>query len=238
KKIIPIFLTLSKKDYSEDEIESFMTGLVKYSILELNILQKSPGIFQYKIQEISDFILDSKKKISFQELIREVKSVKKDYENYNSEIFKNWGENLKNGDFNNITSNFVKTILLMFLQKEKYIKIDFNDIQTEHLFPQKPDIEWYKYDKWTKLKEDASERKKLINSIGNIILLESSVNNKIKNKYITEKKSEIETILNKSQILKNREWNEVNYDEFSPQKIIERTNFIINLLYERKILLD
>lgn len=235
KKIIPIYLVLLKKKYNEREIESFMTYLVKYSVMELNILQKSPGVFQYKIQKIKEYILTTDKKISFKDVQQNVDCVINDYDSYSFTTLSNWKEQLVKGDIN-INPNFVKTILFMFLQKEEPIRVNFNDIQAEHLFPQKPDKEWYQYSEWKKLEKNPEERNKIINNIGNIILLEGSINNANKNKYITKKKQYIEELLSNSKILKEREWNSINYDNFSPTKIIDRTDYIINLIFERKIL--
>ena len=70
-------------------------------------------------------------------------------------------------------------------------QIQFNTINLEHIFPQRPNNDWG-MNGWPMNQED---QQKLINSIGNYMLLSEAVNKKIQNKYIGEKRTEYERII-------------------------------------------
>jgi hypothetical protein len=85
----------------------------------------------------------------------------------------------------------------------------------EHIYPEKPN------DKWNKLSDN-----KLIQNIGNLVLLDKELNSKIGNKdYLTKQNM----ILNKSQILSTK--NVFENQQWGDNEIIKRRDALINELY-------
>lgn len=93
----------------------------------------------------------------------------------------------------------------------------------EHIYPQKPDIEWARYG-WPTSQED---QKRIIDNIGNYLLLCESVNKSISNQYITKKIASYNTIIAKDKILQT-EINTVDFGKFES----EREVYIKNRQYE------
>jgi len=102
-------------------------------------------------------------------------------------------------------------------------------INLEHIYPQKPAPEWAIHN-WP---TDSEEKSKLINNIGNFILLNESVNKKIKNKYISDKIVEYNRIIPRDVTL-NSGINVVDFQRFENLKsryILERQNKIAEYIY-------
>ena len=96
----------------------------------------------------------------------------------------------------------------------------------EHIYPQKPDIEWAK-NGWPTNEQD---QKKLIDNIGNYILLCESVNKSISNQYIAKKVSSYNSIITKDKILQT-DINSVDFAKFESEQrkyIEERQSYIAN----------
>ncbi len=104
-----------------------------------------------------------------------------------------------------------------------------DNINLEHIYPQKPAPEWAMHN-WP---TDSEEKTKLINNIGNFILLNESVNKKIKNKYISDKIVEYNRIIPRDVTL-NSGINAVDFHEFENEKanyIFRRQNEIAEYIY-------
>jgi hypothetical protein len=97
-----------------------------------------------------------------------------------SEVFKESFENLsyKNSEKTRKLIKYILGEINDFNAKTKEHKIDFNNVNIEHILPQKPDKAW----KLTK-----KEIKEYVNKIGNLTLLDKRINSKVQNKVIKEK---------------------------------------------------
>ncbi len=101
----------------------------------------------------------------------------------------------------------------------------------EHVYPQKPCVDWCSLGGWP---GEQDEQKKHIYNIGNQFILNGKVNNKIKNKYITEKIDEYKKIFDKDKAL-NTSMNKIDFEEFSSkgmEYIGKRQEKIAETVYE------
>lgn len=92
-------------------------------------------------------------------------------------------------------------------------QIQFNTINLEHIFPQRPNNDWG-MNGWPMNQDD---QQKLINSIGNYMLLSEAVNKKIQNKYISEKRTEYERIIPIDKGIQTA-MNTIDFDAFEKDK--------------------
>ena len=94
--------------------------------------------------------------------------------------------------------------------------INVDDINLEHIYPQKPHSDWVTIGGWPTSKD---EQKMWVDNIGNYMLLAEAVNKKIKNKYISDKVHEYNKIIPKDLILKTQ-MNTVDFAKFEQDKEI------------------
>src|SRR5574344_1542561 len=100
-------------------------------------------------------------------------------------------------------------LLLDVIRSNTSGDVNVSLINLEHIYPQTPATSWG-LNGWP---VNYDEQKKIINNIGNYLLLNESINKKIKNKYITDKKIEYERIIPQDLIL-NTKINTVDFDRF------------------------
>jgi hypothetical protein len=108
--------------------------------------------------------------------------------------------------------------------------INLENINLEHVYPKKPDLECGKQG-WPL---NDTERKEIINNIGNLFLLNETTNKKIQNKYIDEKVNLYKKALEKDKFLQTS-LNSVDFEKFKLKKekyIKERQFSIANEIYE------
>lgn len=108
--------------------------------------------------------------------------------------------------------------------------LNIKNINVEHIYPQKPRPEWA-MNGWP---TNFEERKKYVNNIGNLLLLNESINKKIQNKYIDDKIIEYNKIIPKDLALQT-EMNQINFDEFKINKmnyIVKRQKQIAENIYD------
>ena len=104
--------------------------------------------------------------------------------------FKDFLSALGPNDKNN--SDIYKAIFLLdSILSNKSTNINASLVELEHIYPQKPCADWTLLGGWP---ANSDEQKKYIYNIGNQFILNGAVNNKIKNKYITEKIEEYKKI--------------------------------------------
>lgn len=85
-------------------------------------------------------------------------------------------------------------------------------ITLEHIYPQKPGNDWFT-SRWPL---DEAEQGEYCHDIGNYLILNGSINKKIKNAYITDKRPEYEKIFAKDKVLETR-CNKIDYDAFEKE---------------------
>lgn len=108
--------------------------------------------------------------------------------------------------------NIKKALMIMDVIYENASgDLNIANINLEHIYPQKPETEWA-INGWPTSHDDQQE---LINNIGNYLLLNAEVNNKIKNKYISYKVFEYEK---KKDLILTTHTNEVDYEKFKQDK--------------------
>lgn len=108
--------------------------------------------------------------------------------------------------------------------------LNMDCINLEHIYPQKPAPKWA-MNGWPTSNTD---RGILTQNIGNYLLLNESVNKKIKNKYLDEKLDEYNRIIPRDITLKTA-MNTVDFTKFESEKekyIFERQNQIAEMIYE------
>lgn len=124
-----------------------------------------------------------------------------------------------------------KAILIIdVIMRNTSSTVNIDSINLEHIYPQKPDAEWAT-EGWP---TNSEEQKKLIENIGNYILLNEEVNKKIKNKYIVHKRVEYDRIIPQDLSLKT-DMNTVDFLKFTDEKksyILERQKAITKMIYD------
>lgn len=112
----------------------------------------------------------------------------------------------------NAYAGIYKAIFLIDnILSNKSANIDVKSVELEHIYPQKPCVDWINLGGWP---SNSEEQRKYIYNIGNQFILNGKVNNKIKNKYITEKFEAYKKI-NGNDIALNTSMNQIDFDEFA-----------------------
>ncbi len=181
----------------------------------LSIKGGSPTSFRYLINDIIDGIKANKKPEELnKELINRINSDD------------NW--QIKLEDFekalekNEISRGIKKALLIIdVICRNKSGIINVNSINLEHIYPQRPDPEWAQ-NGWPSHREQQEE---IIDNIGNYLLLNSEVNKKIQNQYITHKVDKYKKIIT-DDILLQTPMNIIDFDRFESEQI--------NYINERK----
>jgi|GEM_PF-5909060 len=230
KKIIPLYLALKNKNYTDEEINIFLTKVIKYSMIEMNLRGKSPGIFQYKAKSILRTVLDNNIKLTFEKVVSMNADIKNDIDTYDKKIF----ATIIDGGIND--DQFMKCLYYMIIEKETkndIVKPDFANIDIEHLFPQTPDKKWYEQSEWAKFekKENEEEKIRFINMLGNMVLLNNKLNRQIQNSYIVDKKTKIDEKLPTTYFEKHS-WAKVDYRNFNSDYIKARTKEVVKTIIE------
>ncbi|OHE41457.1 MAG: hypothetical protein A2Y16_05305 [Tenericutes bacterium GWF2_57_13] len=230
KRIIPLYIAMKENSYSSTNIDEIMRFALTYSIIELNLLGKSPGVFQYRLKKILNLISGTKS-LAIKKVKSEIREIQLDFESYDTDTV--FG-NLRNGGLQD--DQLYKTLLLMLMENEnKGILPDFDNIDLEHLFPQNPSESWYDHAEWVPMR-DEDKQNKYIHALGNVVLIDSKLNRKIKNKYILEKAADIERTLSSCDFLKTVAWNKIEYASFTPEYIDARTETLIERIVTSKVL--
>ncbi len=130
-----------------------------------------------------------------------------------------------------LSFNCKKAILLMdIILSNESGSVNVDKINLEHIFPQRPDREWYNKGWSTNHETNA----KICNSIGNYILLSETINKTISNKYITVKIEKYKIAIEKDRLLQTN-INTVDFDRLITEKekyINERKNSIAKIIKE------
>lgn len=136
------------------------------------------------------------------------------------------------GRNDNANAGIYKAIFLLDnILSNKSSNIDIKSVELEHIYPQKPCADWASLGGWPGTSE---EQNKYIYSIGNQFILNGKVNNKIKNKYITEKIEEYKKISG-NDIALNTSMNQVDFHEFEKNGknyIVSRQAKIAEIIHE------
>lgn len=231
-KIIPLLLLLENKNYSLQESNDIMLKTIKYSIIELNLLGKSPGNFQYRIKEIMKFISENEKKVTFDEIVEKIQNIKRDINFYkDNDIFERFS------NFEILDYNLNKSLLLLLFinEFETHTKLDFEYIDGEHGFPKKPTEEWWNKEVWKNIKNDSDKVNKFKNCIGNIKLINKRTNQQASNYSSSKKESIINESSKENDPLNNQDFNKIDYNNLSPNYIEKRHKEIVELLKEKNI---
>ena len=203
------------------EVLYLINFIMMFSVLELNILKHSPGgIFKRILNKYSaevsknglenipsDFVMD--------DLRDYLKTIQYDKESIEENI-RSFDEKYKKG----------MLIYYIYMNNES-IQLDLTKLNLEHIYPQNPDNEWF-VNGWDYEQE---VRTNLINSFGNLILLNEKINKKISNLYINTKTNIYSTHLDEA--LKNAKINCVDFSKFDFQKgdyIEDRTKTMVEMI--------
>jgi hypothetical protein len=180
---MPLYVKLKKIENSCDLLKESASDFLKkvfyLSLYELNLLQSSPGKFQYKIKKIMDEIdkfVSSSKKFDYIDIVDSVDEIKKLYLNIDeSKVFE--------PIFNSQISDFSFAKVLLTIAFDKCLdvtKLDFKKIDGDHIFPKdRSEIE-------SVSRISAEEYKNIINTVGNIRLISKRDNIKKSNKGVSE----------------------------------------------------
>jgi hypothetical protein len=152
--------------------------------------------------------------------------------NENSEICKIPFDDFKKSLGKKDLSTRVKQAVLLMdvITRTTSSNLNIPSINLEHIYPQRPAPEWAMHN-WP---TDSESRSELVHNIGNYLLLNESVNKRIKNKYITQKIVEYDHIVPKDLALKT-EMNTVDFVRFEQEReeyIYFRQGEIAKLVYE------
>jgi hypothetical protein len=225
KKIMPLYVKLKKIENSCDLLKESASDFLKkvfyLSLYELNLLQSSPGKFQYKIKKIMDEIdkfVSSSKKFDYIDIVDSVDEIKKLYLNIDeSKVFE--------PIFNSQISDFSFAKVLLTIAFDKCLdvtKLDFKKIDGDHIFPKdRSEIE-------SVSRISAEEYKNIINTVGNIRLISKRDNIKKSNKGVSEIGESNDLI---------RDWNGDLVIENGINEITERSK-ILAKKWEQEDLLD
>ena len=113
-----------------------------------------------------------------------------------------------------ISQNIKKALLIIdVICKNVSGTINVDSINLEHIYPQTPCYTWAE-NGWPSHKDDQN---KIINNIGNYLLLSDSVNKSIQNQYITQKVVRYNAIIKKDNILKTP-MNTVDFIRFEKEQ--------------------
>ncbi|PPE06379.1 DUF262 domain-containing protein [Mesoplasma corruscae] len=231
-KILPLFLLLKRSNYNEEEIDDIILGMIKYSIVELNLLGKSPGNFQYRIKEVMKFVSDSEKKETFKSISENNINVKRDLTNHKDlDIF----ERILN--FEILDHNLNKSLLLLLLitKIENHTTFNWDKIDGEHAFAQNPKSGELSTPNWVAIKDDKETIAKYRDCLGNARLMNKQTNilasnnsGEIKATIIVDKSKNTDPLTSNS-------FNVIDYNVLSPEYIEKRHKEIIDKMKEEKI---
>lgn len=209
---------------SHSHLQKIVIPLCMMSVV-LTLNGGSPTTFRYLLNEIVD---DIKNNVSPDDI--NFKLISK----INSEPI-TWQISLT--DFTNklgditTTRNMKKALLIMdVICRNISGTINVNTINLEHIYPQNPDHEWAG-NGWPSHRE---QQKKLIDNIGNYLLLCESVNKGIQNQYITNKVVKYNSIIARDIILQTP-MNTVDFEKFENEQsdyIYERQKIIAKSIQE------
>lgn len=121
-------------------------------------------------------------------------------------------------------------LIMDIMMQSRSSDINIKNINIEHIYPQKPNADWA-INGWP---TNYDEKKRFINNIGNLIILNESINKKIQNKYIDEKINGYNMIMSKDLALQTK-MNSVDFEKFKKYKteyIIERQREIAQIIYD------
>lgn len=233
KQLWPTIYGLLLYNYAHNIDESktidFITFILMFSILELNILKHSPGgIFKrilnkYTAELSKNGLQNLPSNYIMDELKEYLKTISYDENNIKDSLL-SFDEKCKKGIF-----------VLYFYLHNTSANIDLSKINLEHIFPKSPDSDWFK-NGWP---EEEEEKNNLVNSFGNMIILNEKINKKISNSYITTKKNLYDK--HRDEALQSSQINTVDFERFETEKgnyIKDRSNSIVNIILEIKILKD
>lgn len=184
-------------------LPSIMKGIMNTVITKIKDGEKQDEIFDVIAKYIDENSTSCK--TSFEDFVTSLGSESKKGSDFNKAIFL----------LDNILSN-----------ESSNISIDL--VQLEHVYPQKPHVDWQINGGWP---TSSDEQKKYINNIGNQFILNGKINDKIKNKYITEKIEEYKNNVNKDTGLATK-MNTVDFQKFSMEYIEERQKEIAEIIYD------
>ena len=199
-----------KVDYDKEYIEKVMLPLILMSI-SLTLNGGSPTTFRYLLNDVINMIKDNKKPDKINALLIDKINTDATYRISLDSLIQALGDI-------NVSRNLKKAILItdvVYRNASGTLKV--SSINLEHIYPQKPIAQWAQ-NGWP---SSAEQQKPLIDNIGNYLLLSESVNKKIQNEYITDKRVKYEEIIKKDKFLQT-EMNTVNFDEFEN----DRENYI------------
>ena len=239
KTIKHVLNVLSLKKICIDESKNSMyLNKVIYPLCLLSIIctfsNSSPTSFSYLLDCVIESIKENKKPDDIlSKIIEEV--------NKNSTTFKIKFETFKQilGD-EDYESHKKALLVLDILIHNMSGTINLEKINLEHIYPKKPVVDW-SMNGWPTSDED---KDKLVNNIGNYILLNEKVNKKIQNNYISDKRKEYDKIKKKDNLL-NTEIEEVDFDKFEQEKDVyiqkrqlEISEYICNKFPLGKVLIE
>ena len=128
----------------------------------------------------------------------------------------------KNSEKNRMLMKYILSEINDHYKKTKEQKTDFDYVNIEHLIPQKPDKAW---------KLTAKEIKGYVNKLGNLTLLDKTINSKAQNKTIKDKIKELrqsELPITK-EIVRELEREKQKWNE---ELILKRQESFVSLAYE------
>lgn len=193
--LLDVLNILAMKKIDTKVNKQYMTKLMMplcMMSISLTLNGGSPTTFRYLLNDIIE-------KIKKDEKVTDIQKYLIDCANDDSSTWKISLSDFtaKIGDIN--TSRGIKKALLLLdvIDKNTSGTINVESINLEHVYPQRPDIEWAAKG-WP---SHVLDQKEIIDNIGNYMLLCESVNKKIKNKYITQKVPQYNAIIAKDKIL-------------------------------------
>lgn len=206
---VPNVLSLIGVDINTDRnwLENVVIPLCLMSVV-LTMNGGSPTSFRYLLNDVISKIKSGENYNQINEyLIAEINSNKSIWQISMSD-FTN-----KLGDIS-VPRGIKKALLILdVICRNVSGTINVSSINLEHIYPQRPDIEWAR-NGWP---SSQSLRAPLIDNIGNYLLLCSSVNKSVSNKYITHKIPQYNAIISSDRILQTP-INTVDFHLFETQK--------------------
>lgn len=207
---------------NHDYLDKVIIPLCMMSIV-LTLNGGSPTTFRYLLNEVIDDIKNNETASNINnKLINKINS-----DTVTWQISKSDFSN-KLGDIT--TSRGIKKALLILDVIYRNISgtVNVNTINLEHIYPQNPDSEWAG-NGWPSHRE---LQKKLVDNIGNYLLLCESVNKQIQNQYITHKIAKYNSIIIRD-ILLQTPMNTIDFNRFENEQeeyINSRRDEIVRLI--------
>lgn len=230
KQLLDILYVLSMKGIDIDKSEAFKNDVILplglFSAI-LTMKKVNPGGIIRTF--FNDVITEIKNDKSSSEISKMIMSFIADHREFiiSFDDFKN---SLGTSDLN---TNIKKALLIMDVIISNVSSIvNIDKINLEHIYPRKPDLEWYKQG-WNFTSEE--KKKEVYENIGNYMLLNETVNKSIQNKYLTLKINEYNRIIPKDLSL-NTEINKVDFSAMLLDRdgyIMKRQEKIADIIYNR-----